>query len=243
MKIETKGLIQGYEFIAGDNVEILEELDGQRRYHSIIIEPPHYLSAERYGKSDSLDGYCDKLALLMHGCLRVLRDDGDVWIIVRDTLVNGKNLALVPQRLAIEFDSIGCAIVEYEQYFTQTVIRIRPTKGNKATINRSVGVNPVSWALLCSTDRGGVCRECGTPRPTRKLKNCSLRTFGNKCKRKRCGCEEWIPASVLMPFAREDSVKQAIHYGVNCTIISPKREDLAKVQSWMRGEQKGLLCV
>lgn len=90
--------------LVGDALAKLRLLPS-KSVHSIITSPPYwnlrdYQHSDQIGIEASPQAYIEKITEVFMECFRVLRDDGTLWLNLADSYGKGKQLQLIPFRVA-----------------------------------------------------------------------------------------------------------------------------------------------
>jgi DNA modification methylase len=78
----------------------------------IVTDPPYYHNRkhkndmDEIGQDRTVDAYISRLAAHLHDCHRVLKPDGSMFIIIRDSIID-KCQQLIPERLSYELQKQG----------------------------------------------------------------------------------------------------------------------------------------
>lgn len=84
----------------------------EKSVHSVITSPPYFCLRDygiegQVGLEESPDGYIAKMVEVFREVKRILRDDGVLWLNLGDSWASGKNLLMIPARVAIALQADG----------------------------------------------------------------------------------------------------------------------------------------
>jgi DNA modification methylase len=122
------------KLIKGDSLDVMRKM-GSESVHLIVTSPPYYKkrsygsSGKEIGNEESVSEYLTNLLYVFTEALRVLRNDGAMFIVIQDSYVNGK-LALIPDKLKLKFSEIAI--------LRQDLIWAKPNPRPESALNRFV---------------------------------------------------------------------------------------------------------